>query len=125
MDRFLKPTLFAIALGLTASPALAGDVAAGAKVFRAQCSVCHSVATKGPAGVGPTLHGVVGRHAGALPGYSYSPAMKAASLTWSDSELRSYLTNPAKVVHGTKMPFAGLHNAKDLDDLVTYLAAQH
>lgn len=122
MDCFLKPGLFALAL--TSSPALAGDASAGAKVFRAQCSVCHSVAPKGPAGVGPSLHAVVGRRAGAMPGYSYSSAMKGSGLTWSEAELKVYLANPTKVVHGTKMPFAGLHNVKELDDLVSYLETQ-
>ena len=36
----------------------AGDPAKGEKVFKAQCSVCHSFAAHG---TGPNLKGVVGR----------------------------------------------------------------
>lgn len=122
MDRVLKPALLAIAFAITASPALAGDAAAGGKVFHAQCAICHATAAKAPAGVGPNLHGVVGRRSGTLPGYSYSPAMKGAGMTWNEGQLKPYLANPMKVVHGTKMTFAGLHNPKDVDDVIAYLA---
>ena len=34
-------------------------------------------------GQGPSLVGVVGRHAGSLPGVNYSRALKGSNLVWS------------------------------------------
>src|SRR3982751_2227911 len=51
-----------------------GDAAAGAKTF-AQCKACH-VTTAGVNRIGPSLHAVVGRKAGSVPGYPYSVRTK-------------------------------------------------
>ncbi|MDE2435039.1 MAG: c-type cytochrome [Sphingomonadales bacterium] len=124
MDRFLKTLLIVgLATGLSATPAIAGNAANGSKVFTNQCAACHGNRANSPQAVGPRLFGIVGRHAGTSSGFTYSPAMKGAGLTWSQDELKIYLANPGKVVHGTKMPYAGLHNAGQLDDLIAYLAS--
>ena len=47
--------------------AQAQDAAAGAAVFKTQCSICHSV-IEGKNMVGPSLFGVVGRQAGQVLG---------------------------------------------------------
>jgi cytochrome c len=113
----------ALVAGTFATVAMAGDANHGAQVFRGQCAVCHSsTANAGPT-VGPRLFGVVGRHAGTQPGYAYSNAMKNSGLVWSPAELKLYLANPAGTVHGNKMPYPGLHNPAQLDDLVTYLGS--
>lgn len=126
MDRFLKVFAGVAAIGvLMSAPAEAGSTAGGAKVFAAQCAACHGNSATAPQTIGPRLFGVVGRHAGASPGYPYTAAMRNSGLTWSTDELKVYLTAPSKVVHGTKMPYAGLHNPSQLDDLVTYLASLH
>ncbi|MBN8829258.1 MAG: cytochrome c family protein [Sphingomonadales bacterium] len=96
-----------------------GDAANGAKLF-AQCKICHAV-EPGKNGLGPSLHGVVGRKAATLAGFSYSPAMKASGLTWSDAELNDYLRAPMKAVPGTKMAFAGIANDKNRADVIAYL----
>lgn len=112
----------ALATLAMAQPALAGDAAAGGKVFKAQCALCHGTTASAPAGIGPRLNGVVGRKAGMAPGYAYSAAMKGSGLVWSAAELKRYLANPAGAVRGNKMPYAGLKNPAQLDDLVAYLA---
>lgn len=96
-----------------------GDAENGAKLF-AQCKICHAV-EPGKNGLGPSLHGVVGRKAAALAGFNYSPAMKASGLTWSDAELNDYLRAPMKAVPGTKMAFAGIANDKNRADVIAYL----
>jgi cytochrome c len=119
----LSRLIWAIALtGLGAGPALGDNVANGAKVFRSQCAICHGSAKKAPPSVGPDLFGVIGAPAGAVPGYQYSAAMKHSGLTWTPTELKRYLANPKAVVVGNKMPYAGLRNSAELDDLITYLA---
>lgn len=97
----------------------AGDAAAGAKVFR-KCQACHSPEPNVNR-VGPSLFGVVGRHAGTLAGYHYSSAMKDYDVVWNDETLNTYLEAPQKVVKGTKMTFAGLKDATERADVIAYL----
>lgn len=96
----------------------AGDPAAGQHVFTA-CAACHSTAP-GENKVGPSLAGVVGRHSSAVAGYSYSPAMKNANITWDDATLDKFLTSPAGFVHGTKM-FMSVPNGADRQNVIAYL----
>ena len=114
----------AVAL-LAAAPALAaGDPGHGKSVFAQQCAMCHTATKGGPAILGPNLFGVVGRKAGTVAGYNYSPAMKAAGWVWDQERLAAYLPGPRVMVPGTKMTYGGLHNPAQLDDLLAYLAAQ-
>ena len=98
----------------------AGDPAAGRLVFR-KCQACHSTEA-GKNMLGPSLAGVIGRKAGTEAGYNYSPAMKSADIVWSPQTLDQYLTDPAKVVPGNKMPFPGLKTDDDRADVIAYLA---
>ncbi|MFX7894976.1 cytochrome c family protein, partial [Acinetobacter baumannii] len=59
-------------------------------------------------GFGPQLNGLLGRKAGSLPGYAYSPAMKASGLVWTEATLTAFLRDPNAVVPGTKMRYWGL-----------------
>ena len=113
-------------LGAATPPvARAGDSAAGKDVFLSECSKCHSV-DKGRNKKGPSLFGVVGRPAGTAPGYHYSDAMKQVQWTWTADKLHDYLSQPArKAVPGTRMKYDGLDDAKQLDDLIAYLATLH
>jgi cytochrome c len=97
-----------------------GDAAAGKLVF-ARCAICHTV-TAGQNKIGPSLAGVVGRKAGSVPDFNYSPAMKGANLTWTAEELDAYLSNPRGKVPGNKMIFAGLPKPADRANVIAYLA---
>ncbi|MDX2235693.1 MAG: cytochrome c family protein [Hyphomonadaceae bacterium] len=98
---------------------LSGDVAAGARIFR-QCMTCH-VTTAGVNKVGPSLHGIIGRPAGTVPGFRYSNANKNSGITWTEQELFVYLENPKAKIPGTIMAFVGLRDAKQRADLIAYL----
>ena len=98
-----------------------GDAGAGRLVFR-KCQACHSVES-GKNMLGPSLAGVIGRKAGTEAGFSYSPAMKSADIVWNLQTLDQYLTDPAKVVPGNKMPFPGLKTDHDRADVIAFLAA--
>jgi nitrite reductase (NO-forming) len=98
----------------------AGDASAGRLVFR-KCQACHSI-EPGKNLLGPSLAGVIGRKAGTEAGYNYSPAMKSAGIVWNAQTLDQYLTDPAKVVPGNKMPFPGLKTDHDRADVIAYLA---
>ena len=64
----------------------AGDSAAGQQFFTTHCSPCHAT-QPGVNKIGPSLVGVVGRKSGSGPGYDYSPALKAANITWDEKTL--------------------------------------
>lgn len=63
---------------------------------------------------------VVGRASGAVPRFSYSPAMRTANLRWDEATLDRWLTRSASVVPGTSMVFAGLANANDRRAAIAY-----
>ena len=96
----------------------AEDAAAGEHVF-ARCVTCHS-AKAGENKIGPSLWGVFGRKSGSAPGYDYSPALKAAGITWDEQEFDKYLTNPPAHVRGTKMVIS-VPNAEDRQNVIAYL----
>ena len=97
----------------------AGDAKAGAEVFK-KCALCHSP-DAGVNKVGPSLHGVVGRHSASLQNYAYSPAMKSANKTWDAATLDAYLADPRAMVPGTKMIFPGLKSETDRQNVIAYL----
>ena len=105
----------------TVAAPVGGDVVAGRQVFR-KCQVCHSL-EPGKTLIGPSLAGVIGRKAGSLPGYDYSPAMRQANIVWDAKSLDAYVADPQKVVPGNKMPFPGLKTLQDRIDVIGYLAA--
>jgi cytochrome c len=92
----------ALVLAAMALPAAADD---RARAF-AKCYACHSTDPAQTDLPGPNLHGVIGRRAGSLPGFRYSPAMRAAGdrgLVWSPELLDRYLADPDAMVPGTSM----------------------
>jgi cytochrome c len=66
---------------------------------------------------------VVGRKAGSVEGYAYSPALKNSGVTWTREALDRWLENPQALVPGAKMFFA-LRDAQDRADVIAYLAEQ-
>jgi len=96
-----------------------GDAQRGAQVFT-QCKICHSLEA-GKNMVGPSLHSLIGRKAGSMPGYAYSSAMKSANVTWTDDTLSKYLSDPKAFIPGDKMAFTGIKDPTKLGDLLAYL----
>src|SRR5471032_2720525 len=58
-----------------------GDPQAGEAVFKKNCVVCHTT-EDGKNKIGPSLHGIVGRHSASLSSFQYSEAMKSADKVW-------------------------------------------
>jgi cytochrome c len=85
----------------------------------ARCSGCHSTQA-GQNKVGPSLAGIIGKSSGSVPGYSYSPAMTNAHLTWDEATLNKFLQNPSGLVHGTKM-FTSVPDAATRQRVIAYL----
>ena len=95
------------------------DVKRGEKLFE-ECRACHAV-EPGANGVGPDLHGVFGRRAGAREDFRYSPALKKSGITWSKQTLDAYVADPQKAVPANRMPYGGMPEARDRADLLEYL----
>jgi cytochrome c len=104
--------------------AIAQDATAGAAVLKSQCGICHSVHA-GRNMTGPALFDVVGRPAGKVAGFHYSPANRDSGLTWDVATLDRYLTSPGTIVPHTTMTYPGLKDAKKRADLIAYLATLH
>ncbi len=102
---------------------LSGDPAVGARLYRALCQSCHAIAP-GLNGTGPSLHGVVGRAAGAVPGFAYSEANKNSGLIWTQETLFAYLERPQAMMPGTTMVFSGINQPQRRADLIAYLSQQ-
>ena len=119
-----------------AQQAAGGDAAAGEAVFK-KCMTCHRVGPDAKNTVGPQQNGVVGRTAGTIPGFAYSPLNKAAGeagLVWTEDNIFAYLPDPnaflkkfltdknkADQAAGvTKMAFK-LPSEKERKDVIAYL----
>ena len=103
--------------------AFAQDATKGEVVFK-KCAICHEVGPTAKVKVGPILNDVIGRQAGTLPGFAYSPGMKEAGekgLAWNDESLGKYLENPKEFVPKNKMAFVGLKKEDERADVIAYL----
>jgi len=105
------------------APAAQPTTAMGEQVFK-RCVACHTIDKGGANGIGPNLHGVVGRAVASHSGFSYSGAMKAKGGVWDAATLDTYLEAPMKAVPGTRMSFAGVIDAADRKALILYLESQ-
>ena len=104
-------------LALATGPASAADAEHGKALYQS-CAACHS---ERPDALGPSLKGVVGRKSAALEDFRYSNPMKRANLVWDEGNLRDYIKDPQAKVKGNRMPYGGLTDAKDVDDIIAYL----
>ncbi len=100
----------------------ADGIAKGEAVFK-KCTACHTIAAGGAAGIGPNLHGVLGKGIGG-GAFAYSEALKGVGGAWSYESMNSWLTNPKKFAAGNKMTFAGLGKAEDRAAVMLYLNSQ-
>jgi cytochrome c len=104
---------------LVAAARADGDAARGEARFQ-ECAACHKLEA-GANEVGPSLHGVFMRKAGELADFRYSPAMKRSGIIWTAETLDKYIADPQALIPANRMPYAGMANAGDRDDLIAYL----
>ena len=71
----IRLALFA---ALLAGPALAAGDPENGKAVYAQCAACHSLDPAQPS-LGPHLKGLIGRKAGGVEDYVYSPPMRRST----------------------------------------------
>lgn len=115
MTRVVLAAVFALSASAAAA---AGDPARGEALY-ARCAACHALAQDR---VGPRHCGLLGRRAGGVAGFDYSPAMKKSGIVWNEKTLDRFLANPMKAVPGTTMTYAGVNNPAQRADLIAYLS---
>lgn len=98
-------------------------VEAGRRLF-ARCAGCHEVGPNAGNIFGPQLNGVLGRAAGGVAGYAYSPALKASKLVWDEHSLNAFIRDSEKVIPGNKMRFMNFMSEQQAGDIVAFLATQ-
>jgi cytochrome c len=92
--------------------------------FNNACRTCHTV-KEGDNRLGPNLHKIVGRKAGSVEGFNYSPALKESGLVWDETTLDKFIANPEQALPGNNMkPFTGIASAEERKAIISYLAEQ-
>lgn len=107
---------------VAAYAALTGDAGNGRRVFT-KCMSCHVVA-EGQNRSGPSLYKVVGRTAGTVDKFRYSPANADSGIVWTEETLFAYLEAPQEFIPGTYMAFPGLKSPQDRADVIAYIQAE-
>lgn len=108
-----------------------GDVGAGRIVFSQKCASCHTISADGAHGPkGPNLMGVIGRTAGSIAGWEFSPALRASGLefhprnkpmlVWTEEDVDKWLADPAVFVPGSRMDLK-MPNRVEREDVIAYL----
>jgi cytochrome c len=112
-----------LAISQSARAQDAAGNADGQLAFNNACRTCHTL-REGDNRLGPNLHKIVGRKAGALPNYAYSSAMKAADTVWDKATLDRFIANPDQVVLGHNMkPYGGIASVEERAKIVAFLEA--
>ena len=106
-----------LVLAVVAPAAAAPDPVRGEQVY-ARCLACHALAYDR---VGPRHCGLIGRPAGSVPGFVYSPAMKRSGIVWTPRSLDRFLAAPMQAMPGTAMTYDGIADAAERADLIAYL----
>lgn len=108
-----RRSIYAVAFGAT----LWGTMAAaqmplpapkppdGATLFKQQCATCHTVDPAEPIRQGPPLAKIVGRPAGKVESFHYSPGLAKADFIWNEAMLDAWLTNPQAIIPDAFMAY--------------------
>lgn len=104
------------------SPLLATADAAAGKAKANMCISCHTFDKGGVKKIGPNLYNIVNRSIAQSEGFAYSDALKAQSgKKWTFENLDKWIFSPKGFALGTKMPFAGIKDAKDRANVIAWL----
>jgi len=77
----------------------------GAAFFKQQCATCHTTSLSDVPRQGPPLVQIIGRQAGKVECFHYSPGLAQAGFTWDEGGLDAWLTNPQAVIPGAIMTY--------------------
>jgi cytochrome c len=92
----------------------------GAALFKQQCATCHTTNLSDAPRQGPPLVDIIGRQAGKVEGFHYSPGLTQAGFTWDEGRLDAWLTDPQAVIPGAVMAYRQA-KAETRAAIITYL----
>jgi len=99
----LLPVVLTLLISSAAHAQSPGDATRGKGLYETRCGICHALDENK---IGPKHRGVVGRKAGSVPGYEYSPGFaKQTDLVWTEKNLDAWIAAPENIVAGQKMGF--------------------
>jgi cytochrome c len=113
----------AVAAVLSAAGAAQAQEDAGFRLYQQHCRTCH-VMREGDNRLGPHLVGIVGREAGAVDGFAYSPTMRNSTVVWDAAALDAFIADPIGFMPGNGMLYSGMASAEDRAALIAYMATQ-
>jgi cytochrome c len=99
--------------------AQAADIEKG-KVLFEKCAACHSLES-GKNDDAPNLRGIFGRKVASVEDFRYSAAMKRSDVVWTQETLNAFIEDPQAFIAGNRMPFDGLKDKSEREDLIAYL----
>ena len=122
-----KIMAIAIAAAITATSGSAMAAGDAPKAWK-KCKACHSM-EEGKQKIGPSLHGIFGRKAGTVEGFTKYKAMKGANFTWDEANLDAWITDQKKFLKANKDIVGGprtsmsakIKKEKDRKAIIAYL----
>jgi len=102
-----------------AGPVPAHELIQGRTLYESRCGGCHAVDANR---VGPMHRNLIGRQAGRVPDFAYSPALQSSAVVWSAKTLDAWLSNPEALIPGQRMNYS-VRSAEDRRLLIEYLSS--
>ncbi len=96
---------------------LFAETSPGKQMFEKRCTGCHALDNEK---TGPRLRGVYGRPAGSIASFPYSEALRKSGVTWDNSSLDKWLTDPDAFIPDNDMAFR-VTNSEERASIIDYL----
>lgn len=93
----------------------------GAPLYAAQCAGCHNLTEQHS--LGPHLHGIMGRRAGAVAGFNTTVALREIEVYWTPENLAQFIADPAGFAPGADKGNLGL-TEEEARLIADFLASQ-
>lgn len=101
----------------------AGDDGGGELLF-AKCVGCHEINDGNSHGIGPDLHGILGRQIAFASDFDYSPALKSLEGRWTEERLDAFLMDPQSFAPGTSMAIEGMPDEYTRAKIIEYMSSR-
>lgn len=102
-----------------AGPVPANELIQGRTLYESRCGGCHAVDVNR---VGPLHRNLIGRQAGRVPDFAYSPALQSSAVVWTAKTLDAWLSNPEALIPGQRMNYS-VRLAEDRRLIIEYLSS--
>lgn len=91
------------------------------QLIAGRCQGCHTFEEGGANGIGPNLHGLVGRRIASVNGFRYSQALRDAGGRWTEESIRRFVTAPSDFAPGSSMEMGFALTDEEFGYLLSYL----